>query len=82
MNEQEKAISQLCIAMQGYCNDLRVDNNLLDDSYNLGCIELCIEKIHRMVNPNFNKLCEAFEEVMEDNMKTQERNHDDEEGND
>lgn len=64
MTEQEKMISQLCIEIQRYCNDLCVDHNFLFDSYNLGRIEHCIEKIHRIVNPDFNKICkdiEAFE---------------------
>ena len=67
MTEQEKAISQLCIAMQDYCNELReAYNDVLDDSYYMGCIEECIEKIHRIVNPDFSKICEAVEEAMEE----------------
>lgn len=61
MSEQEKAISQLCVAMQDYCNSLREDYDILDESYTLGCIENCIEKIHRIVNPEFNKICEDVE---------------------
>ena len=61
MTEQERAISQLCIAIQGYCNDLRVDHNFLFDSYNLECIDHCVEKIHRMINPDFDKICETVE---------------------
>lgn len=61
MTEQEKAISQLCIAIQGYCNGLCVDHNFLIDSYNLGCIERCVDRIHKMVNPDFDKTCESTE---------------------
>lgn len=61
MTEQEKAISQLCFAMQEYCNNLREDYDILDESYTLDCIENCIEKIHRMVNPEFNDICETVE---------------------
>ena len=61
MTEQEKAISQLCIAMQECCNNLREDYDILDDSNTLYCIEDCIEKIHRIVNPDFNKICEDIE---------------------
>lgn len=61
MTEQEKAISQLCIAMQEYCNNLREDYDILDESYTLYCIDDCIEKIHRIVNPDFNKICEDIE---------------------
>lgn len=47
--------------MQGYCNDLREDYDILDESYTLDCIEDCIEKIHRIVNSDFNKICEDIE---------------------
>lgn len=40
MTEQEKAISQLCIAMQDYCKNLReAYDDVLDDSYYMDCIE-------------------------------------------
>lgn len=66
MTEQEKAISRLCMEMQDYCNNLREDYDILDGSYTFNCLELCIEKIHRMVNPDFNEVREAVEEVMEE----------------
>lgn len=61
MTEQERAISRLCIAIQGYCNDLREDYDILDNSYNLDCIEHCVERIHRRVNPEFDDICETVE---------------------
>lgn len=61
MTEQEKVISQLCIAAQEYCNNLREDYDILDNSYHMDCIENCIEKIHRRVNPDFDKICEDVE---------------------
>lgn len=68
MTEQEKAISQLCIAAQEYCKELREEYDIGDyDSYFMDCIEHCVERIHRHVNPDFNKICEAVEEVMEGN---------------
>ena len=69
MTEQEKAISQFCIALQSYCNELREELNVGEsyEDYLLACIEHCIEQIHRMVNPEFKKICEDVEEVMEDN---------------
>lgn len=72
MTEQEKAISRLCIAAQKYCNDLREEDDIGEDytwagePYTLDCIEHCIEQIHRMVNPEFNDICEVVEEVMEE----------------
>ena len=61
MTEQEKAISQLCIAAQDYCNKLREDYDILDNSYHMDCIENCIEKIHRKVNPEFDDICKQVE---------------------
>lgn len=81
MTEQEKAISKLCIEIQHYCNDLRIDHNFLADSYNLNCIEDCIEQIHRLVNPEFNDICEAVEEAMAgDDACELEENNDNESG--
>ncbi len=72
MTEQEKAISQLCIAMQEYCNKLREEDDIGEsyytwagEPYTLNCIEDCIEKIHRIVNPDFDKICETVENAME-----------------
>lgn len=63
MTEQEKAISQLCIAMQNYCSELREELNIDEsyESYLLDCIEHCVERIHRRVNPDFYKICETIE---------------------
>lgn len=62
MTEQEKIISQFCIAAQEYCNDLREEYDIgAYDSYFMDSIENCIEKIHRMVNPDFDKICEQVE---------------------
>lgn len=66
MNEQEKAISQLCLEMQWYCEELR-NAYCIEESHNMDCIEGCIEKIHRMVNPEFDDICEAVEASMESN---------------
>lgn len=66
MTEQEKAISQLCLEMQWYCEELR-NAYCIEESHNMDCIEACIEKIHRMVNPKFNDICEAVEALMEKN---------------
>lgn len=63
MTEQEKEISRFCLAMQDYCNNLREEYDILDNSYYMDCIEHCIEKIHRMVNPEFDDICEAVEAV-------------------
>lgn len=64
MTEQEKAISQLCLEMQWYCEELR-NAYCIEESHNMDCIEHCIEQIHRMVNPDFDDICETVEEVME-----------------
>lgn len=64
MSDREKVISQLCIDAQKYCDDLREDYNILDESYTLATlvfIEKCIEKIRRMVDPEFDDICEAIE---------------------
>lgn len=64
MTEQEKAISRLCLEMQWYCEELR-NAYCIEESHNMDCIEGCIEKIHRIVNPEFDDICETVEEVME-----------------
>lgn len=61
MSEQERAISQLCIAIQDYCNEMREAYDNLDNDYYLDCIEHCAERIHGRVNPDFNKICEPVE---------------------
>lgn len=73
MTEQEKVISQLCIAAQEYCNDLREDYDILDESYTLDCIENCIEKIHRMVNPDFDDICEQVEALRREEQDDERR---------
>lgn len=73
MTEQEKAISQLCIALQGYFNEMREVYGILECSYYMRCIERCVEQIHRMVNPDFNDICETVEAF--------EQEGDDESGN-
>lgn len=60
MTEQEKAISQFCIAAQEYCNNLREEYDIGAYDY-MDSIENCIEKIHRIVNPDFNEICEDVE---------------------
>lgn len=60
MTEQEKVISQLCIEMQWYCEELR-NAYCIEESYNMDYIEYCIERIHRLVNPDFDKICEDVE---------------------
>ena len=64
MTEQEKAISQLCLEMQWYCEELR-NAYCIEESYCMDRIEHCVEQIHRIVNPEFNDICEAVEEVVE-----------------
>ena len=60
MTEQEKAISQLCLEMQWYCEELR-NAYCIEESYCMDRIEHCVEQIHRIVNPEFNDICEAVE---------------------
>lgn len=60
MTEQEKAISQLCLEMQWYCEELR-NAYCIEESYCMDRIEHCVEQIHRIVNPEFNNICEAVE---------------------
>lgn len=64
MTEQEKAISQLCLETQYYFEEL-CNAYCIEESYCMDRIENCIEQIHRMVNPDFDKICEDVEEVME-----------------
>lgn len=60
MTEQAKAISQLCLEMQWYCEELR-NAYCIGESYCMDRIEHCVEQIHRIVNPEFNDICEAVE---------------------
>lgn len=60
MTEREKVISQLCLEMQYYFEEL-CNAYCIEESYCMDRIENCIEQIHRMVNPKFNDICEAIE---------------------
>lgn len=70
MTEQEKVISRLCIAMQKYCMGLREEYGIRAyDSYYMDCIEHCIERIRRRVNPDFNNVCETVEALETEEQK-------------
>lgn len=60
MTEQEKVISQLCLEMQYYFEEL-CNAYCIEESYCMDRIENCIEKIHTMVDPKFNEICETVE---------------------
>lgn len=60
MTEQEKAISQLCLEMQYYFEEL-CNAYCIEESYCMDRIGNCIEQIHRLVNPDFDKICEDVE---------------------
>lgn len=64
MAEQEKVISQLCLEMQYYFEEL-CNAYCIEESYCMDRIENCIEQIHRIVNPDFDKICEDVEVSME-----------------
>lgn len=74
MTEQEKAISQLCLEMQYYFEEL-CNAYCIEESYCMDRIGNCIEQIHRRVNPDFDKICEDVEAA------EREENDDDESGN-